>query len=382
MSERSNDYQALYIHIPFCKSKCVYCDFCSFAGMSHFFDRYEDCLKREMDLWSPQVKQNQFSTLFIGGGTPSIIGGKRIAEIITFAKSRFNILQDAEITVECNPDSFNEDLAHRLSLVGVNRISFGLQSVSDNLLKKLGRPHDYADFCRAYAIAKNYFSNINVDLMLGIEGQTLADVKDTLQKITDKTPTHLSVYGLILEKGTPLYRRVKNGITTLPTVDETADMYDYAVDFLQQKGYDRYEVSNFAQRGYECRHNLKYWDRSEYLGLGLSAHGFVDGIRYSNLKTFDKYCLKLESNLLPIVTKNKITDKDACLEYVFLNLRKTEGFTVTDFKINTGKDFFEVYGEQFKQLQQKQLLNYLDDRITIPPQYFYVMNDILSEFVL
>ena len=382
MLEYSDGHQALYIHIPFCKTKCVYCDFCSFAGASHLFDKYVECLKKEMDTWSPLVADKRFSTLFIGGGTPSILGGKTVADILQYAKSKFNLLPSAEITVEANPDSFNEDFAGRVSRAGVNRVSLGLQSASDRLLKNLGRPHDYNDFCRAYKRAQNYFDNVNVDFMLGIEGQTLADVEQTLTLLTDKNPQHLSGYGLILEKGTPLYRRVKNGIAKLPDVDETADMYDFAVEFLAQRGYQRYEVSNFSKPGYECRHNLKYWDRSQYLGLGLSAHGFIDGRRYSNLKTFDKYCSKIQSNQLPISSRRKVSQKDACLEYVFLNLRKTEGFDVEHFRQNTGKDFFEVYATQFDQLTKKNLLAQENGRIYIPSRYFYVMNDILSEFVL
>ena len=208
------------------------------------------------------------------------------------------------------------------------------------------------------------------------------DVKNTLSSLLLKNPQHFSVYGLILEKGTPLYRKVKNGIAHLPDVDQTADMYDYVVDTLSKHGYNRYEVSNFAQKGFECKHNLNYWDRGEYLGLGLSAHGFIDGVRYSNLKIFDRYFAKLNEDALPIATKTKISKKDACFEFVFLNLRKTDGFNVNDFKSATGKDFFEVYQQPFDELLKKGLIDYIDGKIKIKSKYFYVMNDILVEFAL
>ncbi|MBR5251004.1 MAG: radical SAM family heme chaperone HemW [Clostridia bacterium] len=382
MANQQNKAKGLYVHIPFCKSKCVYCDFCSVAGYSHLFTTYVDALKKEILLYRNIAKDYEFNTIFVGGGTPSILGGKLITDIFNLIKSNFNILPNAEITIEANPDSFTEEFAHKISLLGVNRISIGLQSASDELLKNLGRPHDYNDFCRAYSIATKYFDNVNVDLMLGIEGQTLDDVKNTLSSLLLKNPQHFSVYGLILEKGTPLYRKVKNGIAHLPDVDQTADMYDYVVDTLSKHGYNRYEVSNFAQKGFECKHNLNYWDRGEYLGLGLSAHGFIDGVRYSNLKIFDRYFAKLNEDALPIATKTKISKKDACFEFVFLNLRKTDGFNVNDFKSATGKDFFEVYQQPFDELLKKGLIDYIDGKIKIKSKYFYVMNDILVEFAL
>lgn len=370
----------LYIHIPFCKSKCIYCDFCSFAGQESNFERYVHCLKTEMTLYAPKFLDRVFSTVFVGGGTPSLLGAKAIREILQHANRCFNILPDAEVSLEANPDSFNEEFAKATFDAGVNRISLGLQSASNKLLKNLGRPHTYNDFCRAYAIAQKYFDNINVDLMLGIEGQTQKELFDTLVAVTQKNPTHLSVYGLIVEKGTKLFKRVKDGKIILPTEDDTADMYDFAVEFLAQKSYCRYEISNFAKQGYECRHNLNYWNRGNYLGVGLSAHGFFEGIRYANTKRMDKYFEKTEQNVLPISTKTKVSQKDACFEFVFLNLRKTVGFDVSDFRASTGKDFFKEYGNVFYSLQQKKLLCLQNGRIFVPPQYFYVVNNILTEF--
>jgi len=382
MANQQNKAKGLYVHIPFCKSKCVYCDFCSVAGYSHLFTPYVDALKKEILLYHDIAKDFEFNTLFIGGGTPSVIGSKLIREIIVALKNTFNILPTAEITIEANPDSFTEEFAHTISLLGVNRVSLGLQSASNKLLKNLGRPHDYNDFCRAYTIATNYFDNVNVDLMLGVEGQTLEDVQNTLGTLIQKKPQHLSVYGLIVEKGTPLYRKVKKGVVHLPDLDQTADMYDYVVDTLSKHGYNRYEVSNFALDGYQCKHNLNYWDRGEYLGLGLSAHGFINGVRYNNLQHFDRYFAKLNDDLLPIVHKAKVSQKDVYFEYVFLNLRKVDGFNVNDFKNATGKDFFKVYQQPFDDLVKKGLIDYHDGKIKIPTKYFYVMNDILAEFAL
>ena len=370
----------LYIHIPFCKSKCIYCDFCSFAGQESNFERYVHCLKTEMTLYAPKFLDRVFSTVFVGGGTPSLLGAKAISEILQYANRCFDILPTAEISLEANPDSFNDEFAKATFDAGANRISFGLQSASDRLLKNLGRPHTYGDFCKSYEIAQKYFDNINVDLMLGVEGQTQKDLLDTLLAVTQKNPTHLSVYGLIVEKGTDLFKGVKSGKIVLPTEDDTADMYDFAVEFLKQKSYRRYEISNFAKQGYECRHNLNYWDRGNYLGVGLSAHGFCDGLRYANTKNIDKYFEKTEQNLLPVSSKTKVSQKDACFEFVFLNLRKIEGFDVNDFCKATGKDFFEEYGKEFYSLNQKKLIYMQNGRVFVPPQYFYVINNILAEF--
>ena len=372
----------LYIHIPFCKSKCIYCDFCSFANQEGLFDTYVEMLKREMDIYSSK-KADKYcvSTLFVGGGTPSLLGGKRISQVIKHATTCFDFVPNAEITVEANPDSLDESFAKEISIAGANRISIGLQSASDRLLFNLGRPHLFEDFKQAFKISQKYFNNINVDLMLGISGQTLSDVKQTLDTVVEFAPQHLSLYALILERGTPLNRLVKSGKTTLPTTDETTDMYDYAVQYLAQQKYARYEVSNFAKDGYECRHNLNYWDRGNYLGIGLSAHGFCEGVRYANYKSIDKYIAKTSQNKLPISSKKKVDILDACFEFVFLNLRKTKGFCLQEFFNNTGKDFFEVYGKLFDELMVKGLLKEEHGRVFIPQEYFYVMNDILSEFV-
>lgn len=372
----------LYVHIPFCKSKCVYCDFCSFADKNNEIEAYGCALKKEADMYVPLSDGKKITTVFVGGGTPSIVGGKFLSDLLLYMKTRFNLSDDVEITVEANPDSFDEDFAARLADVGVNRLSLGLQSANDLLLKKLGRPHDYADFCRAAKIASKYFKNVNFDLMIGIEGQTETDVKNTLDSVLAFSPTHLSVYALILERGTPLNRLVRKGKVVLPDSDATADMYDLAKNVLDGNNYRRYEVSNFARAGFECRHNLNYWDRGEYIGLGLAAHGYLDGVRYANVKHTDNYLKKISLATRPISFQKRIQQKEACFEYVMLGLRKTDGFDVDGFNRDTGADFFATYGQTVKKLSQQKLLCVEKNRVYIPSERFYVANTILEEFIL
>lgn len=332
-------------------------------------------------MYSPRFKRRKITSVFVGGGTPSIIGGDILYDVLSRIKNLFELSDDVEITVEANPDSFDEHFAERMKAVGVNRLSLGLQSANDRLLKNLGRPHNFEDFCKAAKVAKKYFDNVNFDLMLGVEGQTLADVRETLESVFDFSPTHLSVYGLILERGTPLYKKVKGGKVVLPDSDQTADMYDLAVELLDSHGFRRYEVSNFAIDGYECRHNLNYWERGEYLGLGLAAHGYFNGVRYANVRRLENYYNKISGATRPVSFRQKILQKDACFEYVMLGLRKTAGFSVDQFKLNTGADFFDVYGKEFEKLSRQRLLCVRENCIYIPPERFYVANSILTEFV-
>lgn len=377
----NSDKLGLYVHIPFCKSKCVYCDFCSFPDKNNDFKAYGCALKKEADLYSPRFKGRKITSVFVGGGTPSIIGGDILSDILHQVRSVFEFADDVEITVEANPDSFDEYFAGSMKAAGVNRLSLGLQSANDRLLKNLGRPHDFEDFCKAAKVAKKYFDNVNFDLMLGVEGQTLKDVRETLESVLVFSPAHLSVYGLILERGTPLYKKVKGGKVILPDSDQTADMYDLAVELLDSHGFHRYEVSNFAIDGYECRHNLNYWERGEYLGLGLAAHGYFNGVRYANVRRLENYYNKISVATRPVSFGQKISQKDACFEYVMLGLRKTAGFSVDEFKRNTGADFFDVYGKEFEKLSQQGLLCVRENCIYIPPERFYVANSILTEFV-
>ncbi len=345
------------------------------------FEEYAECVQKEISLLRGRFNGCIFDTVYIGGGTPSFFDINLLSTLISGIKNNFNINPVAEFTVEANPDSVTENFAKTLCTLGVNRISLGLQSISDGILKKINRPHTRSDFLRAAKIINEYFKNFNVDIMLGLPGMTQTELIDTLKNALDAKATHISVYGLILERGTALYKAVKKGEIVLPNDDETASMYEYASDFLTDNGFSRYEISNFAKSGYRCKHNLNYWDRGEYLGLGLAAHSFYNNRRIANTKSLNKYIYELNANRLPTENIKTIKNKEAYFEFVMLALRKSEGFAEKDFLDSFGVSFFNVYKNQFETLSKKGLLEYKEGRLFLPQQDIYISNQILVEFV-
>lgn len=377
-----DDFIGLYLHIPFCKSKCAYCDFCSFAYRETEFGAYLDAIKKEIDLVSPSVADKIIKTIYIGGGTPSYFSAAMLTEIIRHIRKRFVVLSDAEFTIEGNPDSVNENFVKAMRDAGVNRFSLGLQTASDKLLKTVGRPHTFKQFCMAAETIGKRCDNVNVDVMLGLPQQTEKDVTDTLNVVCGYDfVKHISAYGLILEKGTPLFKAVKTKKVTLPDDDAVTDFYDKTAYLLDKNGFARYEVSNFAKKGFECKHNLNYWDWGQYVGIGLAAHSFVGGSRYANTKNFDLYYKRLGQNKLPVTSKKRITGQEAAFEYVMLNLRKTEGFELNDFKNRFGDDFLTVYKAQTDYLFSNKMLKQKDGKVFVPPQKIYLLNSVLVEFV-
>lgn len=377
-----DDFIGLYLHIPFCKSKCAYCDFCSFAHRETEFGAYLDAIKKEIDLVSPSVADKIIKTIYIGGGTPSYFSAAMLTEIIRHIRKRFVVLSDAEFTIEGNPDSVNENFVKAMRDAGVNRFSLGLQTASDKLLKTVCRPHTFKQFCMAAETIGKRCDNVNVDVMLGLPQQTEKDVTDTLNVVCGYDfVKHVSAYGLILEKGTPLFKAVKTKKVTLPDDDAVTDFYDKTAYLLDKNGFARYEVSNFAKKGFECKHNLNYWDWGQYVGIGLAAHSFVGGSRYANTKKFDLYYKRLGQNKLPVTSKKRITGQEAAFEYVMLNLRKTEGFELNDFKNRFGDDFLTVYKAQTDYLFSNKMLKQKDGKVFVPPQKIYLLNSVLVEFV-
>ncbi len=345
------------------------------------FKEYTACVQREIAFVKDQFSNCIFDTVYIGGGTPSYFEVDLLTTLINSMQSNFNINPHAEFTVEANPDSVTENFADSLSHCGVNRISLGLQSAYDTTLKKINRPHTHIDFIKAVKIISKRFVNFNVDILLGLPHMTRAEVRDTLNLALISKANHISLYGLILERGTPLYNQVKRGEIVLPDDEFTADMYDFASKILLKNGFDRYEISNFAKSGYSCKHNLNYWNRGEYLGLGLAAHSFYDGKRYENTKSLSKYIYEINANRLPSEKVTKIKGKEAYFEFVILALRKKEGFAEKDFLNSFGGSFFDVYNNQFQTLSKKGLLKYKEGRIFIPQQDIYISNQIMVEFV-
>ncbi len=330
----------LYIHIPFCVKKCAYCDFVSFEGSPHV-RRYVNALKAEMDISAFRLPHRSYETVFIGGGTPSILPPGAIRELFCALRARFDIAENAEITVECNPGTVDGEKLKEYLACGVNRLSFGLQSADDRLLKAIGRIHVYGDFLQSYQKARDAgFYNVNVDLMYGLPGQTTEHLRETLKKVTELCPEHISAYSLILEEGTPLYASVARGEASLPDEDETYAQHRLCIDTLKNKGYERYEISNYARRdgaresALRCEHNLNYWDNGEYLGLGLNAHSAMrlnGWTRWSNTEDLENYLLSVESGRSPVAEETGITRDEEMFECVMLGLRKTEGLSLSAF---------------------------------------------------
>ena len=281
----------LYIHIPFCKQKCYYCDFVSYAKNEKFFERYIEALLEEMNNFFDN-NDTEIKTIYIGGGTPSIIDAKYIEKIMNFFKEKDLLKKTKEITIEVNPGTVDEEKIKCYKKAGINRLSIGLQSTDDNMLKKIGRIHCYKDFLNTYKFAKEAgFDNINVDIMIGLPEQKNSNVKNTLEKIINlepEPPKHISVYSLIVEENTPIEKMINDGTLELPDEENERNMYWYVKNFLELNGYNHYEISNFAKDGYESIHNSDCWKQKEYIGFGVAAHSFINDVRFGNTSNLDE----------------------------------------------------------------------------------------------
>ncbi len=321
---------AVYVHIPYCVRKCLYCDFCS-VPLDQTAEMYTDALRQEIALHVQNgTALDRVDTIFFGGGTPTVLPAERLTGVLDALRAAFPVASDAEISIECNPGTVDEGSLSRLRWAGFNRLSIGLQSADDSLLARIGRIHTYADFQRSLQCARSAgFSNINVDVMHGLPSQTQAQYLDTLQKICALGVQHISAYSLILEDGTPLKTMVEDGALTLPDPDAVADMQDAGILYLESQGYRRYEVSNFARDGYACRHNLVYWHNEPYLGIGVAAHSSLpEGKRWkrtSNTEDIPTYYRRLSKRKLPIVESIPLYRSESMFETIMLGLRTVEG---------------------------------------------------------
>lgn len=330
----------IYVHIPFCAKKCYYCDFISFPNKKEMIKDYIEALKKEIEYVRidalNSIENPEITTIYIGGGTPSFIASKYIVDIIKTIKENFVICKEAEITLEVNPGTVTKEKLQIYKKSGVNRLSIGLQSTNNNLLKQIGRIHTYEQFIDTYNLARGIgFKNINVDLMLALPNQTINVLEDNVQKVIDLKPEHISVYSLILEEGTKLYDLVKNKELNLLDDELEREMYWKVKKKLEQSGYNHYEISNYAKYGYESKHNMNCWEQEEYIGIGLAAHSYVNGIRYSNTEDIDEYIntYKLGKNVKDIITiHEKQNSIDKQKEYMILGLRKIEGVKISSFK--------------------------------------------------
>ncbi len=329
----------IYIHIPFCASKCSYCDFYSLAGCDHLMPEYHKALLRHIDESSDAIKNFEVDTVYFGGGTPSFYGADRIIEIFNALKLNGNVRIDSEVTVECNPDSISFNALKLMRQEGINRISFGVQASDNNLLKLIGRRHNFQQAINALQDARNAgFDNVSLDLMYGLPSQTKRDWADTLAKVVELHPEHISCYGLKLEEGTPMHRDYSSS-PLLPDDDEQADMYFYAAEMLERYGYHQYETSNFCAKGFESKHNLKYWNLDDYMGFGPGAHSGVGNLRYSFVKDLKQYIAGVERNVSIIDEYETIGSLERAAEYIMLAMRTSNGISEQDYRVRCQCDW-------------------------------------------
>lgn len=370
----------MYVHIPFCIRKCHYCDFLSFSSKTEDKMAYVHALTDEISLWKQTVSALQVDTIFIGGGTPTVLDMPQMDVLFAALHNAFYIEQVAEFTVECNPGTVTEEKLRFMKSAGVNRLSIGMQSTFDAELKELGRIHTNKEFLESYELARRMgFDNINVDMMSGIPGQTLESYEKSLKQMIALSPEHISSYSLIIEEGTPFYERYKDH----PPVDEDTDrkMYERTDEILSAAGYTRYEISNYAKAGKECIHNLKYWQRKPYLGVGLGAASCIAHKRFRNMALLKQYKNKIRNHELPVCETEELTKQDEMAEYMYLGLRCMKGISITEFEQNFGEDFRKKYGVIVEQLSAQGLLNQKEDMVYLTKRGIDVSNRVFAEFI-
>lgn len=372
--ERQGELE-IYLHIPFCIRKCAYCDFLSAPAEEAVRSRYVEALKRELQQKSVLGENYAVVSVFIGGGTPSILEGSQLAGILEELRRCFSVAEDAEITVECNPGTLSREKLAWYRDSGVNRLSLGLQSADNRELRLLGRIHTFEEFLESFSLARAMgFGNLNVDLMSALPGQSRESWQRTLNQVLEQKPEHISAYSLILEEGTPFYERFGPGGSKaylLPDEDTERQMYYDTRDILESAGYKRYEISNYAKPSFSCRHNLGYWERREYLGAGLGAASLLGHVRCRNQENLSAYL----SGDFRYEEVTELTRKDRLEETMFLGLRKTEGVYLTE-------ELLEVYEPVLAELEKKGLLLRERGRARLTELGIDVSNYALAEFLL
>lgn len=370
----------IYVHIPFCKKKCYYCDFISYCNKDNLIEDYVQAVKKEIEL---QKINSEITTIYIGGGTPSYIDSKYIVEIIEEIKKK-RVSEYAEITIEVNPGTVTKEKLEDYKRCGINRLSIGLQSVQDELLKQIGRIHNFEQFLETYKLAKKVgFKNINIDLMLGLPNQRIKDLKESLEKIIELKPKHISVYSLIIEEGTVIAKEIEEGKLELPSEETERNMYWYVKNTLELNGYTHYEISNFAKKGYESKHNMNCWDQKEYIGIGAAAHSYRDITRYSNIEDITEYIKNVRKENLE---RNRIIheiqkEDDTKKEFMLLALRKIEGVKISEFKNRFGDNPIYLYRNELNKLTREKLVVIDDNNIKLTNRGIDLANLVWEEFV-
>ena len=339
----------IYVHFPFCASKCNYCNFNSYDNKNDLQLDYFKAIVKELEMY--KNTSVVVDSIFIGGGTPSLMFNGCISTLISQIKKSFLVALNAEITIECNPNSVTLQKAREWKECGVNRVSVGLQTINQNALNAIGRTHTKKDYIKAIDIIKSVgFKNINTDCLIGLPSQKLSHVKRTLGLVTKLKCTHVSVYSLILEKDTKLFKMVNENLVKLPKEEKALGMYNFALSFLRKHGYERYEVSNFAKKNYECKHNVNTWKMGEYSGFGAGAHGYYNGVRYSNFENPETYINVLNDERKPVDMEEKIKRKEKLEETIMLGLRTKYGINLEQIKAEFKVDLRETKKEAIEKM--------------------------------
>ena len=384
----------IYVHIPFCKKKCEYCDFKSFVGKENMIDQYMKWVNYELKSIGEGNRLDYeknlddliiVKTIYIGGGTPSILPPKYISDILNTIKDNYTIdNKNLEVTIEVNPGTVNEEKLTKYKECGINRLSIGLQATQNKVLNTLGRIHTYNDFLDTYNSARKIgFNNINVDLMIGIPGQSLETVQESIEEIIKLSPEHISTYSLIIEEGTPFFNKLAKNEITLPDEEIERQMYWMVKKKLEEAGYIHYEISNFAKKGYESKHNLACWNQEEYVGVGAAAHSYTNNVRYSNVCEIEEYINNYENNneTNNFIFHEKQTKDSKMKEFMLLGLRKINGIQVQEFKNRFGENPIYLYRKELNKLVNENLLEIDGDTIKLTKKGLDLANLVWEEFV-
>ncbi|EHK2344289.1 radical SAM family heme chaperone HemW [Clostridium perfringens] len=376
------DKISLYIHIPFCAQKCLYCDFPSFARKDHLRKAYIEALNKEIISLREKHNNLEINTIFIGGGTPSVLEADEL-ECLLKEVAKLNMAKDIEYSMECNPGNLTEEKLEVMKKYGVNRISMGLQAKQDNLLKGLGRIHNYKTFKENFLLAKKVgFNNINVDLMFGLPNQRLNEWEETLREIISLEPAHISAYSLIIEEGTAFYNLYENDKLKLPTEEEERKMYHLAKKILEENGFNQYEISNYAKERKECRHNLAYWNMDNWIGVGSAAASYINGKRIKNISSVEEYINSINEKGEAVEEIINNSKNDNIEEFMFMGLRKINGIDENEFKNRFSMNINDVYGEILNKYIDEGLLIRESGRIFLSEKGIEISNIIMADFLL
>ena len=373
----------LYIHIPFCSRKCDYCDFVSYSMDYKAQQLYLDALFTEIDMVKQNYYDRTFDSIFIGGGTPSIVYEGFIASLARKIYSSFHFLDKTEFTIEVNPSSFTKEKYFEYVQAGVNRISVGVQCLDEKLLREHGRIQSMENIDETFKLLKNSeFPNVNSDVMIGLPGQTKSSVMQTINYLMKQNVKHISTYTLQIEKHTMLYSKLKKGKISPVKDEDMVDIYNKINKTLTKAGYCRYEVSNYAKPGFECKHNLKYWDdESSYLGLGVAAHSYIDGYRYYNTKRLDTYIDAMNEGKSAVYSKEYVSNEEHRIERIMLSLRTQKGLDLDKFKKDFNEDILRTRAEAIKKMTELGMIEIKDNYLKIKDDYFAVSNSIIVELI-